>query len=146
MADTAPQSFESHTRIVPPFHMGVLGIFLINLLWSLYRLAKYPSVETTVSLLLAVAFMLLAFYARTFAVTVQDRVIRLEMQLRLRQLLPTDLQTRIDDLTLRQLVALRFASDAELPDLCRVVLNDKVTDAKAIKKMIKTWRPDHLRA
>jgi hypothetical protein len=73
-------------------------------------------------------------------------VIRLEMQLRLRQLLPADLQSRIDDLTPKQLVALRFASDEELPALCRTVMNDKVVDQKSIKKMIKQWRPDHLRA
>ena len=91
-------------------------------------------------------FLLLFFYARVFATTVQDRVIRLEMQLRLRQLLPADLQSCVDDLTHRQLIALRFASDGELPDLCRRVVNDKITDQKTIKKMIKNWRPDHLRA
>jgi hypothetical protein len=146
MADTAPQSFENHTRVVPAYHMGVLGIFAINLFWSLYRVVKYPSADTLVSLLLAAALILLFFYARTFALTVQDRVIRLEMQLRLRQLLPADLQSRIDDLTPKQLVALRFASDEELPALCRTVMNDKVVDQKSIKKMIKQWRPDHLRA
>jgi uncharacterized protein DUF6526 len=146
MADTAPQSFENHTRIVPAYHMGVLGIFVINLFWSLYNLVKYPNVDTLVSLLMAGAFLLLFFYARVFALTVQDRVIRLEMQLRLRQMLPADLQSRVDDLTTKQLVALRFASDEELPGLCRTVLNDKVADQKSIKKMIKKWRPDHLRA
>ena len=146
MDEPAQQSFENHTRIVPAYHMGALGIFVINLLWSLYRLAKYPGADTIVSLLLAVGFLLLFFYARVFATTVQDRVIRLEMQLRLRQLLPVDLRSCVDDLTHRQLVALRFASDQELPDLCRRVVNDKITDQKTIKKMIKDWRPDHLRA
>ena len=146
MADAAPQTFENHTRIVPAYHLGTLGIFAINLLWSLYRLARYPSADTLVSLLLAVGLVLLFFYARVFALTVQDRVIRLEMELRMRQLLPADLQSRIADLTPGQLVALRFAGDEELPDLCRTVLDDKVTDLKAIKKMIKKWRPDHLRA
>jgi hypothetical protein len=146
MADAAPQTFENHTRIVPAYHLGTLGIFAVNLLWSLYRLAKYPSADTLVSLLLAVGLLLLFFYARAFALTVQDRVIRLEMELRMRQLLPADLQSRIVDLTPGQLVALRFAGDEELPDLCRTVLDDKVTDLKAIKKMIKKWRPDHLRA
>jgi hypothetical protein len=146
MADAAPQTFENHTRIVPAYHLGTLGIFAVNLLWSLYRLAKYPSADTLVSLLLAVGLLLLFFYARAFALTVQDRVIRLEMELRMRQLLPADLQSRIVDLTPGQLVALRFAGDEELPDLFRTVLDDKVTDLKAIKKMIKKWRPDHLRA
>ena len=146
MAETAQQSFENHARFVPAYHMGAFGIFVINLLWSLYRLAKYPSADTVISLLLAVGFLLLFFYARVFATTVQDRVIRLEMQLRLRHLLPADLQSCVDDLTHRQLIALRFASDGELPDLCRRVVNDKITDQKTIKRMIKNWKPDHLRA
>jgi hypothetical protein len=73
-------------------------------------------------------------------------VIRLEMQLRLRGLLPPELQSRIPELTRRQLIALRFASDEELPDLCRAVLKDNITEGKAIKKMIKNWNADHLRA
>jgi hypothetical protein len=146
MADTTPQSFENHTRIVPPFHVVTLGIFVINLVWTLYRLVTYPAADTVISLLLAVAFLLLAFYARIFSLTVQDRVIRQEMRLRMKELLPQDLQARINEFTPRQLVALRFASDAELPGLCRTVLTDKVSDGKAIKKMIKQWNADHLRA
>ena len=146
MADTAPQSFANHTRFVPPFHIGALGIFALNLIWALYRLVKYPAVGTAMTALLAVAFILGALYARIFALTVQDRVIRLEMRLRMRELLPADLQGRIGELTTRQLVALRFASDAELPALCRTVLTDKITDKTAIKKMVKEWQGDHLRA
>jgi hypothetical protein len=79
-------------------------------------------------------------------VTVQDRVIRLEMLLRMQQMLPVDLRPRIGEFTVGQLVALRFASDAELPDLARKVLQDKVTDRKAIKQLVRDWQPDHLRA
>ena len=146
MADTAPQSFENHTRFVPPFHVGVLGIFALNLVWALYRLVRYPAVGTAMTVLLAIGFILAAFYARVFALTVQDRVIRLEMRLRMKDLLPADLQGRIGELTPKQLVAMRFASDAELPSLCRTVLTDTVSDGKTIKKMIKDWQADHLRA
>jgi hypothetical protein len=146
MAQTQPQSFENHTRIVPAYHMVTLGIFVVNLLWSIYRIVRAPGVDTLVTLLLAFAFILLFFYARTFALTVQDRVIRLEMQLRLKGLLPPDLQGRIPEFTPRQLVALRFAGDEELPDLCRTVLRDNIREGKAIKKMIKNWRADYLRA
>jgi hypothetical protein len=146
MADIQPQSFENHARIVPAFHMATLGILVVNLLWSLYRMIRMPGVESLVALLLAVAFILLAVYARVFALTVQDRVIRLEMQLRLRGLLPPDLQGRISEFTPRQLVALRFASDEELPDLCRTVLRDNIKEGKTIKKMIKNWKADYLRA
>jgi hypothetical protein len=73
-------------------------------------------------------------------------VIRLEMQLRLQQLLPTVLRPRISELTVGQLVSLRFASDEELPALAQKVLDEKITDRKAIKKMIHNWQPDFLRA
>jgi|SRR4051812_4888394 len=146
MAEPAAQSFENHARFVPAYHFVTFGILLLNLLWTLYRLVRYPAVETVMATLVACALVLIAFYARTFALAVQDRVIRLEMQMRLRELLPVDLQRRAAELTPRQLIALRFASDQELPDLCRTVLNDKVTEQKAIKKMIKNWKADHLRA
>jgi uncharacterized membrane protein YciS (DUF1049 family) len=145
MAETDPQSLDNHRRIIP-IYLAVLGIFALNTIWSLYRLVRVPSIDTLLAVLMAVSFVLLGLYARRFALTVQDRVIRLEMQLRLRGLLPPDLQSRIPELTRRQLIALRFASDEELPDLCRAVLKDNITEGKAIKKMIKNWNADHLRA
>ena len=140
------QNFSNHGRIVPAYHYGVFSIFTLNLAWSLYRVGRAFSVESVLSLLLAVAFLLLFLYARIFAITVQDRVIRLEMTLRLQQLLPPDLRARVNDFTVGQLVALRFASDEELPNLARRVLVENLTDRKAIKTMIKHWKPDFLRA
>lgn len=145
MAQAAPQSFDNHAQIVP-MYLAVLGIFALNIIWSLYRFVRNPGIDTLMALLLAAAFVLLGLYARRFALTVQDRVIRLEMQLRLRGVLPTDLQSRVPELTRRQLIALRFASDEELPDLCRAVLTDNITEGKAIKRMIRNWNADHLRA
>ena len=84
--------------------------------------------------------------ARMFALSVQDRVIRLEERLRYERLLPPDLQARILEFEPGQLVALRFASDAELPGLARKVLDEKLSDRKAIKKMIQNWQSDDLRA
>ena len=141
-----PQNFENHAKWVPAFHYFVLPVFLLNVFWSLYRVIQSFSVESVRSLLLALAFLLLAFYARIFALAVQDRLIRLEMRLRLQQLLPQELRPRIMDFTVDQLVALRFASDAELPGLCRKVLDDRLADRKTIKKMIQNWQPDLLRA
>ncbi|HXU19154.1 MAG TPA: DUF6526 family protein, partial [Verrucomicrobiae bacterium] len=69
-----------------------------------------------------------------------------EMRLRMQQLLPPDLTPRIPEFTVSQLVALRFASDAELPDLARRVLQENLTERKAIKAMVRNWQPDHLRA
>jgi hypothetical protein len=145
MAESAPQSFENHTRIVPVF-LAILFIFAVNLVATVIRFARLPTYGTAIGVLVAAALFASTVYARRFALTVQDRVIRLEMRLRLKEVLPADLKGRIDELTLRQLVALRFASDAELPDLCRTVLTDKTANGKAIKKMIKHWQADHLRA
>lgn len=140
------QNFGNHARTVPLFHQVTFPIFALNLLWSIYRMIHRFSAESVLSLLLAVAFLLLFFYARIFALTVQDRVIRLEMRLRLQQALPPDLRARIPELEVGQLVALRFAGDAELPELARKVLDEKLTDRKAIKKLIRDWQPDFLRA
>ncbi len=140
------QNFENHTKLVPAFHFVVLPIFGINLVWSLFRIVHVLNGESVISLLLAVAFILLALYSRLFSLTVQDRVIRLEMQLRMQQLLPADLKPRIPEFTVAQLVSLRFAGDAELPGLARKVLDEKLNDRKAIKKLIRNWQPDLLRA
>jgi hypothetical protein len=140
------QSFENHAKHVPAFHFFILPVFLLNVFWSAYRLIQSFSVESARSLLLALAFLLLAFYARIFALTVQDRLIRLEMRLRMQQLLPPELRPRISEFTIDQLVSLRFASDAELPGLCRKVLEERIADRKVIKKMVQNWQPDFLRA
>jgi hypothetical protein len=140
------QNFEHHAKFVPGYHRVVFPIFAINLLWCIYRLFRGFSAESVISLLLAVAFVLLSFYARVFALKVQDRVIRMEMRLRLEQLLPVELRARISEFEVGQLVALRFASDEELPELARKVLDEHLKDRKAIKKLIRNWQPDFLRA
>jgi hypothetical protein len=140
------QNFKNHSKFVPAFHFFVVPIFLVNIVWSIERLVRAFSEGTLVSLLVAVALLVLAFSARIMALTVQDRVIRLEMRVRMQQVLPADLRPRIGEFTLGQLVSLRFASDAELPDLSRKVLQDKLTDRKAIKQLVRDWEPDFLRA
>jgi hypothetical protein len=145
MAQAVPQTYENHVRYIPAYHGVAFGILAINLFWSLYRVVTRFSADSAIALLLAIAFLLIFGYARQFALTGQDRIIRLEMTLRLQRLLPDDLRARMSEFTLDQLIALRFASDEELPGLCRTVLDQKLTNRKAIKKMVKTWTPDYLR-
>ncbi|MGH9678723.1 MAG: DUF6526 family protein [Candidatus Acidiferrales bacterium] len=145
MATQKPQNYENHTRQVPAFGAGVL-VLLVNLGGRLYGLRHGISFGTIMDVLVAAALILLFLMARRSTVTVQDRVIRLEMRLRLAGVLPADLQPRIPELSLDQLISLRFASDAELPELTRKVLDDKLTDRKTIKKMVKSWQGDYLRA
>jgi uncharacterized membrane protein YheB (UPF0754 family) len=141
------QNFANHVRIVPLFHQVALPILALNFVWAVYKfIHTWFSMDALVALLLAIALILVALCARMFAVTVQDRVIRLEMRQRMEKLLSADLKLRFDEFSVNQLVALRFASDAELPELARRVLTEKIGDRKAIKRMVKTWKPDYLRA
>jgi hypothetical protein len=140
------QSFAHHVRLVPPFHFGVLPILAVNLLWCLYQLFQVPSWPTVLSTLMALAFIGMAIYGRNFALAVQDRLIRLEMRLRLERLLAADLKARIPELSVSQLVGLRFAADDELPALAREVLEQRITDRKEIKRRVKSWQADHQRA
>jgi hypothetical protein len=147
MANEKSQNLQNHTRLVPPFHMFVLPVLFINAGRAIYHVVKAGiTFESVFGVLMALALLLLALYARTFAMTVQDRVIRLEMRLRLAEVLPVDLRTRIPEFTLGQLISLRFASDSELPALARKALDDRLDDRKAIKKLIKDWQGDYLRA
>jgi hypothetical protein len=140
------QSYKKHTRLLPPFHFFVIPVLLVNLINSIRHIWQAPTQHYAFEMVVAAALLMLAFLSRVQAVTVQDRVIRLEMRLRLRGLLPPDLQPSINDLTPRQLVALRFASDAEMTDLVRDVLGGKLTTAKEIKMRVKSWQADWLRA
>jgi hypothetical protein len=146
VAQEKTQRFENHNRVVPAYHMFVFAVFLVNFVWRLVQLKDGITFASIMNVLLAAAFVVLFFYARTFPLTVQDRVIRLEMRLRLERLLPADLRSRIPEFTLPQLISLRFAGDGELPALARQVLDEKLNDRKSIKRRIKNWQADFLRA
>jgi hypothetical protein len=146
MADKTPQNFKNHARILPAYHVVAFPLLAINFFYALYQVVTGFTWANLVGFGLSVALILLFFVARLMALTVQDRVIRLEERLRMRALLPSDLQPRVEDFTVKQLVALRFASDQELPALARKVLDEKIADQKTIKKLVTHWRADHQRA
>ena len=129
-----PQNYANHRRFVPVYHFGIFGVFVINLLWSLVRVVRGFSFETAFGVLLALTLLGLFYYTRAFALTAQDRLIRLEMRLRLKVLLPPDLAARILELQPAQLIGLRFASDGELPELVREVLTNNIQDRDVIKR------------
>ena len=143
----AEQNYANHVKWVPGFHYFVLPVLTLNFGWSIYRwkVAGF-SVDGFVSVLTALAILFVAFFGRVFALKVQDRVIRMEERIRMERLLPDDLKGRIGEFTCSQLVGLRYASDAELPGLARKVLNEKIQEGRAIKKMVQNWRADYLRA
>jgi Family of unknown function (DUF6526) len=145
MAESA-QNYKNHIRFFPPFHFFVAPVFLINVFVSAWLLYRTPSRLGAWQLVVAIALVMAALTARLMALAVQDRVIRLEMRLRMRELLPPDLQAAIPAITREQCVALRFASDAELTALVRKVLAGELKSQADIKRQIAQWQPDYLRA
>ena len=139
------QNFSNHTRFVPPFHYVALPILLVNFVSAVVGLFNGITFDASLHVLVAVALIIVALFARVFALKAQDRVIRLEMRLRMRELLPEDRQGRINDFTPTQMVSLRFAGDAELPELARKVLDENITKTTSIKKMITDWQGDYFR-
>lgn len=146
MAEKVPQTYANHARFVPAYHFVAFFLVLIILVFTVVQIFRRPSWATVVAALAAVVLGLVYWYARAFVIAVQDRVIRLEMQLRLQRILPDDLRARLGEITKGQFIALRFASDAEMPALVRKVLDEKITDQKQIKMAVKDWQPDYWRA
>jgi uncharacterized membrane protein YciS (DUF1049 family) len=143
----AGQSLKNHGRYVPLYHFFILPVLIGNFGARVYLWVKAGlALSHFFSILLAAALFLGILYARMFALAVQDRLIRLEERLRYEKVLPEELRWRSDELTKDQFISLRFASDDELPALMKRVLDEKVTSRKAIKQLVKDWRPDYLRA
>jgi hypothetical protein len=132
-------------KFVPAFHYVATPLLLVYVIYSVYVVVTAFSLDSVMGLLLAIAVMLVAFLARTFALGVQDRVIRLEERLRLHELLPPDQKQDIDELTTGQLIALRFASDGEVAALVATVRAEGIEDRKEIKKRVTNWRADNQR-
>src|SRR5882672_6941805 len=103
------QSYQNHTRYFPLFHFVVIPILVLNFANTVRHLIASPNRSTAFAALVAFGIVALAATARQMAITVQDRVIRLEVQLRLMRVLPPDLQGRVVSLERGHFVALRFA-------------------------------------
>lgn len=144
---SAPQSFKNHTRFFPAFHFVLMPILVLNLIFSIYdAVHRYPAHKYLFHwwIVMSLAFILMALLGRIQALRAQDRVIRLEERLRLATLLPTNEHAHINEFTTGQLIALRFASDAELPALAHRTLTQNL-EPRAIKQAIVNWRADSLR-
>lgn len=151
MAENKTQTFANHTRFDPLFHFFLIPVFAFGLVLSLIHFFAHfahndfrDNFHAFLLIVLAVALLTLVFKVRLYSLKVQDRVIRLEERLRLMQLLPEPLRSRIPELTENQLCGLRFASDAEVAKLAERALNEKLS-RKQIKQAIQNWRPDYWR-
>jgi len=141
------QNFQNHARYFPLFHFVASPLLALYLLYAIYALIRAPSLATAAGVVLAAGVNATLFASRLMAVTVQNRLIRLEMTLRLERLIGAAAAAdAIARVPLRQIIALRFASDAELPALLARVLAHELTTGVAVKQAIREWQPDYLRA
>ncbi len=142
-----PQNLKNHTRFDPPFHFFVLPMLLLNFIFSIYLAIHHWPAHWALHLwwiAMSLVFFVWAGISRAEILRAQDRIIRLEERLRLASLLPADDCAHIHELTVKQLIALRFASDNELPALVRKTLTQNL-EPKAIKQSIVNWRGDYHR-
>lgn len=144
MAETLTQDFRTHRRWDPWYHFFAAPVLAVAFFVQLWRAIKAPSGWTIWETLVAAAIAVIALKARTFALKVQDRIIRLEERQRLGALLSEPLRSRIGSLTEGQLIGLRFASDAEVAGLVQAALDENLS-GEAIKKRVASWRPDFFR-
>ena len=144
MADQ-PQNFANHTRFHPPFHFFTVPATVVYRFWSVQRLIANPGADTAYALVGALAIFGATYGLIRHTRFGQDRLIRLEERLRLARLLPAELQPQIETLRPSHLVALRFASDAEVEGLVRKVLANPAMTTKEIKQQVTHWRADHFR-
>lgn len=141
-----PQSYATHRRFNPLVHFVLSPLGTVLLAVAIWNAARTPGLPAFLLVGLAAAVVLVNVAARMQALTVQNRVIRVEMMLRLQQLLPPALLPRVRELPLGHVLALRFASDRELPNLVRKCLAGDFATPDDVKRAIKDWQPDHLRA
>ncbi|MGG3915336.1 DUF6526 family protein [Bacillus sp. es.034] len=138
------QNYENHSKVDPVFHVGIGLSALVTLILTVTFFVKNVGDETLLSfiiLLVVITLILVGVRLRTYALQVQDRVIRTEEQFRYYRLTGNDLDGR---LSLKQIIALRFAPDEEFPGLVERTLAENLTP-NDIKKAVQNWRADHHR-
>lgn len=144
MADHPVQNYANHTTFDNSLYV-IAALDLIAILLALVGMYFGPVYIAAAIVCIAISIVFVLYRMRGYATRVQDRVIRLETRLRLERVLPDTLRARIPELTLPQLIGLRFASDAEMPDLVTKVLTERIATSDAIKRLVKDWQADYLR-
>jgi uncharacterized protein DUF6526 len=139
------QDYATHRRYHPLFHFFAIPVLTINLLLSIYIAIRHPVLLAFWNALVAAALLATCFLTRIYGLRNQDRLIRLEERVRLATLLPPDLRGRIGELSMGNLIGLRFCGDDEVADVTRAVLNGELKGRDEIKKRVQNWRADHHR-
>ena len=144
MSKSELQSLKNHARFDPAYHLIILLVILVNLVFACYRVYSQPGLLSGWYLVLSLAVIVPYLRLRQYPLKVQDRIIRLEERLRLQALAPAEWHAQIYRLSEDQLIALRFAGDDEVVNLAKQALEEKLT-RKQIKERIKNWRADNWR-
>lgn len=140
------QTFATHRRYDPMWHFVAVPLLLLNVIASTWQAVRHPTVWNGWGVVVAIGILIAVIAARTETLTVQNRVIRLEMLARLRNTLPAAMHGRIADLSLSHLIGLRFAGDTELPALVERCLSGELKGGEAVKQEIRDWQADFVRA
>jgi len=137
----AEQNYKNHARIDPAYHYVLMPILLVNFVVTIVHFVHRLDASHGWSVVVALALLILAGRLRMYATRLQDRIILLEQRIRMAALLPLEMHPMQRELTTGQLIALRFASDAELASLTERAVREKLAP-KAIKEQVQSWRPD----
>lgn len=140
------QGYRNHRRWFVLYHYVALPILVVNVAIAGAHLVRRPTLWNAWFVVVSLALVAGVVASRASTLIVQDRVIGLEMRLRLAATLPAELRSRLPELRLRQLIALRFAGDDELTPLVARCLSGELATPDAIKQAIRDWRADWLRA
>jgi hypothetical protein len=137
------QSYKKHAQFVPIYHAVLAGLLAVTLIGSLvnlyYSLGDHARLySASLIVVLTIATLILSFLARVFPLKAQDRAIRAEESLRYFILSGKRIDPR---LTIKQFIALRFASDGELVQLAQRAADENLS-MDAIKQAVKNWRAD----
>jgi hypothetical protein len=139
----ATQTYASHRRYIPGYHFFALPVVIVNAVVQLVQAFRFPSLWMFWNAVVWFALAAAVWYARSMAIAAQNRTIRVEERERLSRLMPPELRGRINELSIKQLTALRFASDDEVGDLAARCLDGTLTTREHVKKEIRQWRPDY---
>jgi len=140
------QTYANHRRVFPLYHLFALPVLLAHVVVTVVGAVREPSAWTVWMVVVALGLAAAAVANRASTLIVQNRVIGLEMRLRLATVLPVELCQRIPELDIKQLVGLRYAGDAELAGLVERCLRGELATADAVKRAVRQWRPDYVRA
>jgi hypothetical protein len=140
------QNYKNHRRLNPAHHFVLTPIVTFFFVWSIiFAFDCSAELKFRLMILLAsTALLLSAFISRMYAIKNQDRIIRLEMRQRYFEMTGASLSVKEKQLSMGQLIALRFAGDAELLPLMERAIAEKLT-SKEIKLAITDWQADYHR-